>query len=186
MASIPPIDPFQALQALGALGSMISAAGSVLGRQGEGAPPRRLDPKDREEIQLQGRFGSERLLRDPEVPRVLASIPPQILNPSVDRINRALERFSTAISRTSFTTLDLERESEIASEEICDLLRLIRRHNEGRLPSELEDLWDSFNCDNRTQRSGSQGSRSDRATIPEWVWRRLRRFLRNLREPPPT
>src|SRR5260370_40926786 len=57
------------------------------------------------------------------------------------RIRHALDRYRNALD-SPMNVLDLDKESEIAAWEICNVLCLLRKHNEGELPFERwRKLW---------------------------------------------
>lgn len=85
---------------------------------------------------------------DPKQVEYLQALPKDIGEATKYKIGKILKRYSDAI-RSPISVLELDRESEIAEFEICHTLKLIKKHNGGKLPNkQLRDLWEAFNCDN--------------------------------------
>lgn len=77
----------------------------------------------------------------------LQALPKDIGKATKHKIGKILKRYSDAI-RSPISVLELDRESEIAEFEICHTLKLIKKHNGGKLPNkQMRDLWEAFNCD---------------------------------------
>ena len=77
----------------------------------------------------------------------MQALPKDIGHATKDKLDRILKRYSNAIS-SPISVFELDRESEIAELEICHTLKLIKKHNGGKLPNkQMRELWEAFNCD---------------------------------------
>lgn len=84
---------------------------------------------------------------DPKDIHFLQALPKDIGDACKNKIHKILRRYSEAIN-SPISVFELDRESEIAELEICHTLKLIMKHNRGKLPTkQLRDLWERFNCD---------------------------------------
>lgn len=63
-----------------------------------------------------------------------------------DNINRALERLKKALGDRGNSQQEKDREVEIAEATVCAELERLRRLNSGRLPKDLQVLWNQFGC----------------------------------------
>jgi len=145
------MDFFTALdivKSLTALSGMISAYLTLRREKEKGGKllkQEKLDRKEAETILLAGHVTESAV--DPKEVEFLQALPRDIGDAAKDKIGRILKRYYTAI-KSPISVFELDKESEIAEFEICHTLRLIKKHNNGKLPTKhLRDLWEAFNCD---------------------------------------
>ena len=130
---------YKVVRALGSLASMVNAYVSLRKRRKD------LTPGDRKEILTAGADGASAY--DPKAVSIfMAMIPGPVRDAAVKRINKAEERYVKNIGSPNTTPAELDREFEKAQEEICALLSLLRRHNEGEIPDEFKALWGAYRC----------------------------------------
>lgn len=101
----------------------------------------------KEELKAIADAGDVETRIDPKEIYFLQKLPRDIGDAAKTKIDRILKRYSDAIN-SPISVFELDKESEIAEFEICHTLRLIKKHNGGKLPNKyLRDLWEAFNCD---------------------------------------
>ena len=84
-----------------------------------------------------------------EIVRVLVNIPEPILEVINRKLKRALENYAEKMESPSIHPLDYRKLHSIAQEEICNLLDIAKRHDEGKLNSDyFKGLWKNYDCSN--------------------------------------
>jgi hypothetical protein len=138
------------VRGIAALSSMITSY-LALRREKEktGKFPKELkfDKEDTNQI-ISASHVSEKAINPKDI-EILQALPKDIGHAAKDRIQKTLRRYSEAIS-SPLNAFDLDKETELAEFEICHTLKLIKKHNNGKLPTkQLRDLWEAFNCDKK-------------------------------------
>ena len=106
-----------------------------------------LTRHEAEQIVIAGQISAQNEPDEKEI-GLLQALPKDLGAVTKDKVDKILKRYYKAIS-SPISIFELDRETEIAESEMCHTLKLIMRHNQGRLPTKhLRDLWDSFNCQN--------------------------------------
>lgn len=135
-----PNDAFELIRTLGSLASIVSTYWSI--RQTGRIPDERL----KNLLLYLPKTGPRERLIDLDDIEFVQALPKEIGDAANKRIQRALERYRRAIE-SQMNFLELDREADIAAEEICNFLRLIKKHH-GELPTKnWRDLWKQFKCD---------------------------------------
>lgn len=136
-----PHTAFELIKTLGILSSMISTYLNFREKIKRG--------HDEESVknEVLSAHPSRELLVDKSEVKFIQALPRDLGDAANERIRRALDRYKKAFL-SPMNVFELDKESELASWEICNVLHLIMKHNGGQLPTKkLRDLWKSFNCD---------------------------------------
>lgn len=139
------------LKGLGAFGSLASMLSLYFNLRAEG----REIAADETRIILKAAEDGESEASDEKLSEQLVTIiSKSFLDSAIERIERAEDRFGKAIQDRRYTPAQLDQEADIAKIEVCEMLQLIKDHNEGQLPESQNDYLDSmsrqFKCDEKS------------------------------------
>lgn len=138
-----PQDAYEIIRTLGSLASMASAYIAIRRER------RDIGERERKQILEAGEKGKDRIHVEGAL-RLLTVIPKGILDAANHRIRQVEKRYEQIIRSPNTKPAELDNEYEKAREEICALLKLIKRHNSGELPNEdFYDIWVTYQCDSQ-------------------------------------
>lgn len=134
-------DVYQLVQSLGALSSIASAY-LAFRQQGKEIGPHELDHMLAE---------AEVIRQEPisdDVLRAAMRIPDSIFDGLKSRAEKAEKNYVKIIRSPNTRGIELQEMYEKAQEEVCEVLKAMKRHNDDELPDDdwLKKLWDSFRC----------------------------------------
>jgi hypothetical protein len=82
-----------------------------------------------------------------EVQRAVARVSPRLRDAYGRRLKKAYDRYVDVVDDPASRPFDWNEARDRATYEICAVLEVVKDHNGGVLPDDLEDMWNEFSCD---------------------------------------
>lgn len=89
----------------------------------------------------------------PSLESAIRKIPDRYLGRIRDRLVSHDEDYQIIIGDTGTTIIDVKKANDVVGRDVCELLRLIKKHNGEELPDDdpfYEELWITFACEKRS------------------------------------
>ena len=139
------MDPMIAVEVIKTAGSLAGILSFVRSWLQSGKTE--VTPQEREKVLVVASNNSLTATPSPDLVIILSRIAEGYLNPIVDRL-RSVDQDYRVIIQTG-TMLEIKQAHNHSASQVCSLLKLIKRHNSGQLPSDnyFQELWDNFSCE---------------------------------------